>query len=72
MFHRILIPIEGSPHGVDAVQAAVAIARRTSAQLIALYMEWCIVTSGEATAQTAHEYPWTGPAHAVHTWNRSI
>ena len=55
MFHRILIPIDGTEQGAQALQPAVAIARRTGAQLIALYVKPDVATPEEATAQTTTE-----------------
>lgn len=55
MFRRILIPIDGSEHGAEALQAAVAIARRTDAHLIALHVKPHAAAAEEATAQTAIE-----------------
>lgn len=38
MFRHILIPIDGTEHGTEALRAAAGIARCTGAQLVALYI----------------------------------
>lgn len=55
MFRRILIPIDGSEHGAEALHAAVVIARRTAAQLLALYVEPDTTNVVEATASAESE-----------------
>lgn len=50
MFRHILIPIDGTEHGAEALRAAAGIARRTGAQLVALYIAPGATTEG-ATAE---------------------
>ncbi|HEX8033568.1 MAG TPA: universal stress protein [Ktedonobacterales bacterium] len=38
MFRRILVPMDGSEHGVEALRAAVILAQHTGAELLTLYV----------------------------------
>lgn len=55
MFRRILIPIDGSEHGDAALGAAVTLARRTGAELLALYVEPDTAGTDQATTTSETE-----------------
>ncbi len=55
MFRHILIPIDGSEQGAEALRAAAGIAQRTGAQLVALHVEPGITPAEEATAEAETE-----------------
>lgn len=50
MFHRILVPLDGSEHCVEALRAAVVLAQRTGAELLTLYVVPDSTDIEEATA----------------------
>lgn len=49
MFRRILVPMDGSEHGIEPLRAAAILAQRTSAELLALYVK---PDSATAAAET--------------------
>lgn len=51
MFRRILIPMDGSEHGIAALQAAAILARRTGANLLALYVKPGTASNEEAESE---------------------
>src|SRR5579859_6715902 len=55
MFRRILVPMDGSEHGAEALRVAVSLARRTGAELLALYVEPSSTSIEGATAEAEAE-----------------
>jgi nucleotide-binding universal stress UspA family protein len=55
MFRRILVPMDGSEHGVEALRTAVILARRTGAELLTLYVRPNSASIEEANADADAE-----------------
>ncbi|MGZ3581141.1 MAG: universal stress protein [Ktedonobacterales bacterium] len=55
MFRRILVPMDGSEHGVEALRAAVILAQRTGADLLTLYVRPDTRSSEAANADAETE-----------------